>query len=278
MRKVAVRQSGWPDAPQQSASRWLRTLHAGQEPRVRLICFPHAGGSASFYRSWAAHMPAGVELSAACYPGREDRLLDPPAVSMDELTAPLARAVAAEADGVPVAFFGHSMGGLVAYETALRLSATGGPKLAALFVSAYADPGRRPSRALANAGDEELVLELTQLGGSDAAALEHPELRDLILPVVRADYRLLEDYVAPPVRTVGAPLTAYYGRQDDALAADHGSQDDAPPPDTMAPWSEATSSSFSIRTFDGGHFYLVEHVRDLVADVLTRLGAPSAEQ
>ncbi|AWW43511.1 thioesterase II family protein [Streptomyces cadmiisoli] len=195
------------------------------------------------------------------YPGREDRLLESPARTMDELTAPLARAIAAEAGGVPVALFGHSMGALVAYETALRLQAAGGPQVAALLVSGYSGPERRPPRSLADAQDNELMDELVQLGGMDAEAFTHAELRDLVLSAVRSDYRLLENHVAPVVRPVNAPLTAYYGRQDTALG-----------PDLVSAWSEATRISFTNRAFEGGHFYLVEHARDLVADVLGRLG------
>ena len=102
------------------ARQWFRSIRRQAKPEARLVCFPHAGGSASFFLDWADLMPAGVELLAVRYPGREDRILDPPAGSMDALVEPLLQACSALSD-VPLAFFGHSMGAVVAHEVAQRL-------------------------------------------------------------------------------------------------------------------------------------------------------------
>jgi pyochelin biosynthetic protein PchC len=156
------------------------------------------------------------------------------------------------------------MGAMVAYEVALRLWAERGTALAALFVSGHAGPGQRRPRALAEASDLELIEEMALLGGTDTQAFEDTELRDLILPAIRADYRLIERHRPPSVdAAIDAPVVAYYGKQD--AGVDERS---------IAAWSTVTRSTFGVRSFGGGHFYLVAHAQALVEDLSARLGAP----
>ncbi|MCX5205448.1 alpha/beta fold hydrolase [Streptomyces sp. NBC_00237] len=245
-----------------SASPWFRLIRGGGAPRLRLVCFPHAGGAANFFRSWAPLVPDDVELLAVRYPGREDRIFDPPVERMEELADSLADACASLASS-PLAFFGHSMGASVAFEVAVRLAAAPGavgPR--ALFVSGRAGPGKNRSRGLADATDEKLVEELAAMSGSTAKALANKELRELLLPQIRADYRLIERYTAAvPSPPLDIPVCAYYGDRDDRVDEDGAKA-----------WSEVTRSAFVTRSFPGGHFYLEEHMAPLVADLFTHLG------
>ncbi|MFF0740408.1 thioesterase II family protein [Streptomyces sp. NPDC004111] len=249
-----------------SASQWFRVIRGGRTPGLRLVCFPHAGGSASFFRSWAQLLPDDVELLAVRYPGREDRIFEPPVEHMEELADSLAEACASLGGG-PLAFFGHSMGASVAYEVAARMAnapGTAGPQ--ALFVSGRGGPGKNQSRGLATATDEELVGDLVAMSGTTAQALLNKELRDLLLPAVRADYRLVESYTASvPPPALDIPVYAYYGDADDKLDED-----------SVLAWSSATRSAFAVRAFPGGHFYLEEQAAPLVADLLARLGTSTS--
>jgi len=101
-------------------SRFLRCIPRQVDPALRLVCFPHVGGAASFFRSWVSWLPEKVELIAACYPGREDQIAESPATAMAELVAPSVRACLSLSDA-PLALFGHSMGAVVAYEVAVHL-------------------------------------------------------------------------------------------------------------------------------------------------------------
>jgi pyochelin biosynthesis protein PchC len=96
--------------------KWFRLVPARERAQLRLVCFPHAGGSASFFRPWGMHLPDTVEFAAACYPGREDRINEPLPEHIDDLAVPLAMACACLPD-LPTVFFGHSMGASVACET-----------------------------------------------------------------------------------------------------------------------------------------------------------------
>src|SRR5437764_673359 len=120
-----------------STRRWLRGAEGRRPGEPRIVCCPHSGGSAAYFRPWQQLAPPDVTVLAVQYPGRHDRLAEPFARSIQEV----ADAVAAEIgqQSAPVVLFGHSMGSSVAYETARRLRGIGAP-LAALVVSAHTPP------------------------------------------------------------------------------------------------------------------------------------------
>ncbi|MFB7668158.1 thioesterase II family protein [Kitasatospora sp. NPDC056138] len=241
--------------------RWFRKVRQCPNPQMRLICFPHAGGLASFFHPWGRLMPPGVELLAVRYPGREDRFLEPFAETMDELVEQIVRECSGLLDA-PLAFFGHSMGASVAYEVSLRLQKECGFSLSALFVSGRSGPGREQIRPLSEAGEAQLIDELRELGGTNAQAFDDAELRELVLPAIRADYRLIEAYTATRAgAVVNAPVTAYYGKQDADVDRD-----------SAKAWAEVTHSDFRVLPFEGGHFYLLDETQALVGDLLSSLG------
>ncbi|MFD9007405.1 thioesterase II family protein [Streptomyces sp. NPDC059582] len=242
-------------------SRWFRTIKASSAPDLRLVCFPHAGGTANFFRTWAHLIPDGVELMAVQYPAREARFLDAPAETMEELVAELS-AASVDLFDVPIIFFGHSMGASIAYELAVHLRAEQGRALDGLFVSGREGPGGKKKPGLAEVSDRELIAALTDMGGTETEVLLDPSLRELVLPAIRADYRLLERYEAHAPRNdfvLDVPIVAYYGIDDADLDRD-----------AVMAWSAATQSDFHARAFEGGHFYLIDEVHNLLADLFAR--------
>lgn len=245
-------------------SPWLRAPAAAPGARVRLVCFPHAGGAASFFRDWPRRLGPGTEVYAVRYPGREDRIAEPLARTMEELTVPLADALAPLFDR-PVVFFGHSMGASVAYDTALRLADRGAGTPAGLMVSGRAAPHRLTATGLADRGDDALIADVRRRGGPLAEALDHPDLLELVLPAIRADYRLLDGYAPTArLRTLDTAVTAYYGEHDPHVS-----------PESVRAWSAVSPDRFASRGFDGDHFYLVPHATALTDDLAGRLTSPT---
>jgi pyochelin biosynthetic protein PchC len=244
---------------------WFRCYRPHPGARQRLVCLPHAGGSASFFRRWHDAMPESVELHVVQYPGREDRLgercIDDMGVLADEITRALRPLL-----GRPAALFGHSMGAAVAHEVARRLEAEHGFVPARLFVSGRPAPHRATPGAIHLQGDEGLLADVRRLGGTRGAVLDDPDLRDLVLPAIRSDYRLIERY-RPEAggRLLHAPVVAYRGDRDPDVDRDEA-----------AAWAETTTGGFELRELPGDHFYLVDRRDELIGDVLARLGTRRA--
>jgi pyochelin biosynthetic protein PchC len=217
------------------------------------VCFPHAGGSASAYRSWPALLPADVDMLAVQYPGRQDRLAEPCLVAMDQLADAIVTALAPFYD-LPLALFGHSMGASLAHEVALRLPEP--PRL--LLVSSRLPPRHRPR--IEAWDDEALLADVHTLDPGSQAILADPDMRALMLPSIRADYRLADTYRPSPDPVVGAPVVAYAGDQDPSVSVWQ-----------LRAWSEITLFRFETVIFPGNHFYLRPQVTGLVEDISGRL-------
>ncbi|MFH8597000.1 cytochrome P450 [Streptomyces rimosus] len=237
------------------ASRWLLRRRVLPDPALRLICFPHAGGAATFFHGWQDRVPAGTEVGAVCYPGRQNRIAEPPLTCMDDLADQVHAALRGLLDR-PLALFGHSMGAVVAYEVAVRLAERDGAAPVALLVSGHGAPylcaaGPPPDTAV----DDREIAEPAM--AADPALRSSPQLLDLVMPVLRADHALLRAY--RPVRTprITAPIVAYRGADDP-----RASEDD------MWSWRAMTGAAFRLRTLPGNHFYLATEEAGLVADVM----------
>ncbi|RKT17082.1 medium-chain acyl-[acyl-carrier-protein] hydrolase [Streptomyces sp. 1114.5] len=240
------------------ASAWLPggAGAAGEGAAVRLFCFAHAGGGASAYRPWRAAAPPGVEVRPVVLPGRESRVRELPFRRVEQLLDPLCEALEPFLDR-PYAFFGHSLGSLLAYEVARRFSAGPGRGPELLVVSGRRAP-RLPTdrRLFSTLPDAEFLAAMAGLGGTPPEVLGEPQLLNLMLPTLRADFELNETYRPLAGPRLRCPIAAYMGADDPEVSA----------PELLA-WSGETTGEFTMRVLPGGHFYLKDEPDDVLGAV-----------
>ncbi len=240
---------------------WLRRYHPGGESRARLVCFPHAGGSASFFHPVSAWFTGEADVVAVQYPGRQDRRREPCLDDIAVLADRIAAALSVLPAG-PAVFFGHSMGAVLAFETAWRLERTGaGP--AAVIASGRRAPATRRDEAVHRLDDDGVLAELRLLNGTASAVLADEEILRMALPAIRGDYRAVETYRCVPGRRIAAPITVVTGDRDPKTTEAEA-----------AAWREHTSGEFAMHVFAGGHFFLTEHqagVNAVIAAELARV-------
>ncbi|MFF3635576.1 thioesterase II family protein [Streptomyces sp. NPDC002250] len=246
--------------------RWLP--YQASAGAVRLYCLPHAGGSASAFRSWIGAVP-GVSVRPVQPPGREGRHRETPYEHMRDLVADLAEAVladVAESGGGPYAVYGHSLGAMTAYELVRRVAAVGGPAPVHLLVSGCGAPelcggleGLVPIRQMTQRQIAEL---LRRLGGTPEWLLDNEALLNLVLPPFKADFTVKENYRYVPAAPLTVPVTAVAATDDPrASVAD------------VAAWEAHTSAGFVLNTLMGGHFAALEQA-DLTRKYLASALAP----
>ncbi|MDH6113684.1 pyochelin biosynthetic protein PchC [Kitasatospora sp. MAP12-15] len=238
---------------------WIRRFHPAPGAEVRLVCLPHAGGSASFYVPASRALSPAVDVLAVQYPGRQDRHAEAPLDDLDTLAGRICAALLPWTD-LPLALFGHSMGAVLAFEVARRLE-THGVRLRQLLVS-----GRRPP-CLPERGrthllpDDRLLADLRSMDGTAAQLLDDEELMRLLLPVLRADYRAVETHRYRAGAPLSCPITVLTGDRDPKVSVEEACR-----------WSEHTSADFELQVLPGGHFYLTEQLPAVLATITERLG------
>lgn len=237
------------------AALWTRAYRLTPRPRLRLVCFPHAGGSASAFRSWVDPLPADVDLLALCYPGREDRFSESCITDMTALAEGASLALRDLSDA-PLALFGHSLGAALAYEVAWRLEQRG-ISVARLFASAHPAPHMQRGGTIYLGSDEQLLEDIHQQNGPGATLLDDADMRAIFLPIARADYQVVETYQREETTPLQCPVHLLLGESDTEVNETEAQG-----------WQEASHLPLSIQRFPGGHFYLIEQRTQLLGYLL----------
>jgi surfactin synthase thioesterase subunit len=222
--------------------------------KIALVCLPFAGAGASFFHPWSAHAGDRLTVVPLQLPGRERRIDAEPyrdvQVAADGLLPDLERQLG---DLTEVVLFGHSLGAVLAYELAHRVAARPDLVLRHLFVSGSPEPHtRRPGRAT-GLDDDGFLARVSEFAGFSHEALEDPEMRELILPTLRSDVEMHENYRPSTHERLPAPLTSLRGSDDTLVTAAEG-----------AAWSESAGAGFEYVELPGGHMYLTESAPELL--------------
>jgi medium-chain acyl-[acyl-carrier-protein] hydrolase len=224
---------------------WIAYPSPEEEVKLRLFCFPYAGGGASVYRLWKDELSSILQICPIQLPGRENRLKEPCFTRLEPLLQDLAQALLPYLD-VPYAFFGHSLGALISFEVARTLIQNNEPGPIHMFISArHAPQVPDPYPPLHHLSEVELIEKLREMGGTSAEVLQNEELMKLVLPIIRADFAINETYAYTPGPLLDCPISAYGGMRDSLVSRDN-----------LAAWRDQTHNIFTLRVFPGDHFFL----------------------
>jgi medium-chain acyl-[acyl-carrier-protein] hydrolase len=249
---------------------WFANAQCNRRTDSRLFCFPYAGASSVVYHNWAKSLPEFVDVIPVQLPGRGMHLNTAPLTRMDELIEQLSPVLAEFLDR-PFFFFGHSMGALIAFELAHALRMRYRVEPEALFVSGR-EPPSFPERTpdIHRLPKDQFIAHLRLLNGTHPDLLGNEEILELILPVLRADFELVETYSFRRGVKLTCPIQAF-----------GGSQDPEANPQTIRQWRNFTSGPFSMQVIEGDHFFIHQQKDQLLAclsKVLSNLRLPLANQ
>jgi medium-chain acyl-[acyl-carrier-protein] hydrolase len=250
---------------------WFDHLSRTQTPLLRLFCFPYAGGSSEVYRSWQRWFPEGVDVCLVHIPGRGKRMSEPAFTQI----VPLANAVVeriAQDINVPYALYGHSMGATIAFEVARELSRRRYAAPKHLFVSGNRAPQwPRTEPKTFDLPHDEFVAALKRLNGTPTEILDNPELMELFIGLLRADFEAVETYECHSGERLSCPITVYGGLDDKSV-----------PRESYRPWQEQTTGPCKVTMVSGDHFFIRDPRPDFKAefqkDVLSALSTSRTQE
>ena len=243
---------------------WVRRTNRATPARVKLFCLPFAGGGAGTFRDWPADLPAGVEVCPVHLPGREARFREPAFSDVDALVDPLLEGLLPHLGG-PFALFGHSMGGLIAFELAGRLHHRG-VRPTWFFASGCRAPHvpLRPDVRY-TLPDDEFLASVRKLNGTPPQLLENPEIMNLMLPTLRRDFELVETYRYRPRPPLECPVTVFGGRDDPDVHRDD-----------LEAWRQQAAGRFELHVLPGDHFFITTSRDEVVRVIGQRLDEATA--
>lgn len=230
---------------------WCRRYHPARKAAARLVCLPHAGGSAPFFLPVSAALSPTVDVVAIQYPGRQDRRTELPISDM-MLLADRIYDILRRQPPLPLTFFGHSMGALAAFEVTRRLEADGQAPVR-IFASGRRAPSTHRDEAVHLRDDAGILAEIRRLNGTVSTLLGDDELMRAALPALRADYKATETYRCAAGVTVSCPITTLTGDNDPKTSLSEAQA-----------WAGHTIGAFDIQVYPGGHFFLTDHADQII--------------
>lgn len=242
---------------------WIIPFQPLTSPSLRLFCFANAGGSPAQFRSWQNLLPKGIEVCPVQLPGQGSRFREQPPVELTSLAKSLVEVFTPYFD-VPVAFWGYSMGAVVAYELTQTLKQLGCPGPRHLFVAARRPPHIPPTESpIHMLPEQDFISEIQRrYNGIPAAVLQEPELMALFVPVLRANFEMIETHSDEGTEQLDCPITAFGGSSDPTVNTS-----------AIMAWGELSRGVFQHFIFPGDHFF-VQHHQPAILQILSRNLAP----
>lgn len=252
---------------------WFAHHKTTADARMRLFCFPYAGGGATIYRDWSGLLPRGIQVYPVQLPGRGGRIAEPPFTRITDLVEAISDAILPLLDK-PFAFFGHSLGAKISFELARYLQRTYGLTASHLFVSACSAPHLPTTeKGLHELPEPKLMEKLHSLNGTSSKVLNSPRLMRMALPAVRADFEIYDTYRYMPGPLFNCPITVLGGTRDPVVAPEH-----------LVAWRNHAMADFNLRFYPGDHFFIhsaqsvvVQTVAQALEPILESLAESSSD-
>ncbi len=245
---------------------WYVCSHANPEAQTRLFFFPYAGGGPSVFSRWLNDLPGDMEGYIAHYPGRGSRYQEPPIKRLTTLVERLYQAIQPLLDK-PFAFFGHSLGGLVAFELIKNLRKNNFPQPTILFVSASDAPHlydvHQPIHKLP---DAEFLQTMKELNGISAELQNYPDMMNLLLPMLRADFEASESYDYVRSEPLNIPVVVFGGLDDPRVTRER-----------LEGWALHTNASFKLQCYPGDHFFINTARESVIDSIINDLASSHAK-
>lgn len=236
---------------------WFPKLGNSPNASCRLFCFPYAGGSSFIFNSWSKTIAENVELVAIQLPGRANRMTEKPFTNVESLVEVLTEKIL-PFTSMPFAFFGHSMGAIISYELAVNLMKEVSIEPIHLFVSGRSAPHLAAREKITyNLPDKEFIKEIAKLNGTPKEILQNAELLELLFPLLRADFELVETYGFKNHAPLNCPISAFGGSDDDEV-----------PVEDVKAWKQHTVSDFKLNILEGDHFF-INHFGDFFTKTIS---------
>lgn len=236
-------------------TKWLSCYKPNPRAKLRIFCFPYAGGGSSIFRTWSQDLPIWVEVCPVQFPGRENRIQEKPFKKMSELITSTTTALSSYFD-LPFVFFGHSMGAWIAYEFTCYLRENNLSLPKHLFVSGRFAPHIPDPNRLHLLEEKEFKQQLRSYNGTPLAVLENDEIMQLIMPLLRADFSVCETYSYTPNQPLDLSISAFSGSNDHMVNSQG-----------LEAWQQHTTKKFRTEIFPGNHFFLRNSQKDLVRSI-----------
>ncbi|MEM1002742.1 MAG: thioesterase domain-containing protein [Bacteroidota bacterium] len=222
---------------------------------MNLFCFPYAGGSGAVFNSWKPHLDKNITLYPVEMAGRGKRINEEPYHNIEEAVDDIFESISSELQQAPFMFFGHSLGALISYELALKLRKLHFPQPLHLFFSGKGAPhiDSEDEKKYHLMKDDEFRTEVLRLGGTPPEFFDHPELLELFVPLLKNDFRIAENYFHKgDVVPFDQNITVFLGKHDNLTE------------EQCNKWKEFTNKGCNIHHFEGGHFFLHDHMMQII--------------
>lgn len=233
-------------------TKWINHASINENAKINLICFPHAGGTSTYFANWVMKFSDNVNVLPVQYPMREQRFNEQMPNSINELAKNMVEENK-ELFTSPFALFGHCSGSIVAYEVARYAELIYSAQPEYLFVSASASPARFEMQQLSSLSDDEFKKCICEYGYADKSLLEDEMIIEYFLPIVKKDFELQENYKCLNPHKVGCRIQAINGKDDTNVNVG----------DKIEDWRRFTQSGFESISYSGSHFYLDNHMEEI---------------